>query len=169
MALAALAAVTLLSACTTLHEDRRTLTEWNWKVVTDHAQPITAPEGMKDWDGTIHPIIDWITVEPVAFALLPVSWLGDTLILNPIDGWKKAELAQHKSFESRYSEGSTAQTANQNFQTLPPAMPPWIVADALTWPHFALNWVWNSTYPTDPHCETSWNKYWQQHNEVSSQ
>ena len=90
--LALLAALAALPACTAFHPDRRTMTNWNWDLVrtTTQTKP-KAPCDNTDWDGFGNPVINWVAAIPEV-VLLPVSVAVDTLILNPIDGFKKAEL-----------------------------------------------------------------------------
>jgi hypothetical protein len=167
--LALLAALAVLPACTTIHEDRRTLTEWNlnWIRETAGVKP-KAPCDNRDWDGTANPVINWVLVEPIACVMLPISWLGDTLIVNPINGWEKAELqVYNRRFGGDDSRG-VSESGDRNAQ-LAPGVAPWIVGDALAVPEFLGHWLWNSTYPTDPVNKESWNKYWNEHNERSTQ
>lgn len=167
--LALVAALAFLPACTTFHEDRRTLTNWNLELIRDaaSAKPKT-PCDKDDWDGLGNPVINWLLVEPVAIAMLPVSWLGDTLIVNPINGWEKAELQVYNRRFGHDDEMGASESALRNAQ-LAPGVTPWIVGDALAVPEFLGHWLWNSTYWTDPVNKESWNQYWNEHHEQSSQ
>ncbi len=167
--LALLAALAVLPACTTFHEDRRTLTDWNlnWIRETAGVKP-KAPCDARDWDGAANPVINWVLVEPIACVMLPISWLGDTLIVNPINGWEKAELqVYNRRFGGDDSRG-VSESGDRNAQWAP-GVTPWIVGDVLAVPEFLGHWIWNSTYPTDPVNKESWNKYWNEHNEKSTQ
>jgi len=169
--LALLAALAVLPACTTIHEDRRTLTRWNWELITDTARGAGTPStgcGVGDADGVANPLINWILVEPFACIMLPGSWLVDTLIINPIDGWKKAELqVYNRRFGTDDFRGGR-ESALQSWQVAP-AVTPWIVGNIIALPEFFGHWIWNSTYWTDPVNNDSWNKYWSEHNEQSTQ
>ena len=156
--LALLAALVILPACTSFHPDRRTMCEWNWKLLKDttSAQP-TAPCDAQDVDRLGNPMINWVIAIP-EFFFLPVSWGVDTFILNPIDGFKKAEL---QTYNRHY--GADDQRGTSESQTRE-------IIDAPMWPfEFTAHWLWNSVYWTDPVNKDSWNKYWNDHNEHSTQ
>lgn len=166
--LALVAALAILPACTTLHDDRRTLTDWNLELIRDTAHPgPTAPCDREDWDRVGNPLINWILVEPFAAVMLPVSWVVDTVVLNPIDGWQKAEIQTYNRRFGRDDERGTAESAIKNHQ-LAPMLPPPIIASAMAMPEFLGHWLWNSIYPTDPVNKDSWNAYWNEHHEQSS-
>ena len=168
-ALAAIAALIVLPACTTIHPERRTLTDWNWDLVVDHNHSISSPDDEGDLTDTAWPLIDWVVVQPIQVAMLPVSWAGDTFILNPIDAWKSAELANHHDREVRYDVDDTSESSVKNYQYAP-AVPPHIVSDVLDLPRFVLRWLWNSTYfNAEPHDQEAWNAYWNAHNEKTAQ
>jgi hypothetical protein len=167
--LALLATLAVLPACTTIHEDRRVLTNWNWDLITDTAR--STPKGAcdaSDLDGIVNPLINWVLVEPIACVMLPGSWLIDTLILNPIDGWKKAELQVYERRFGTDDQRGVSESALRNAQVAP-ALTPWFVGDILALPEFLGHWIWNSTYWTDPVNKESWNKFWNEHNEKSTQ
>ena len=166
--LALVAALGILTACTTIHQDRRTLTNWNLDMIreTVHTRPKAACNA-SDWDGLTNPLINFI---PATFGclMLPVSIVTDTLIVNPINGWEKAELqVYNRRFGHEETEG-TSESGIRNAQVVPGVLP-WIVGDALAVPEFAAHWLWNSTYPTDPVNKESWNTYWNEHHERSTQ
>ena len=167
--LALVAALAILPACTTIHEDRRVLTEWNLDLIRDtaHERPKQACDA-HDWDGISNPIIKWVLVEPFAVVMLPISWLGDTLILNPINGFEKAELQSYNRRFGDDQDRGAAESANKNFQ-LAPGLPPPPIAQLLAIPEFLGHWIWNSTYWTDPVNKESWNRYWNEHHEESTQ
>lgn len=167
--LALVAALAILPACTTFHEDRRTLTNWNLELIRGNARekPKAACD-RNDWDGTANPLITWVLVEPLAVAMLPVSWLGDTLVLNPINGWQKAELQTYNRRFGDDANRGVGEAADKNYQ-LAPGVVPAPVSDALALPEFAGHWLWNSVYWTAPVNKDSWNKYWNEHHEQSSQ
>ena len=167
-ALVALTALALLPACTAIHPERRTLTQWNWELVVDHNAKVPGPKDANDLGSTMTPIIDWVLVQPIQVAFLPVSWVGDTFILNPIDGWKKAELDTHRDREGRYSGLETSEAGLKNYQYAP-LLPPPIVSDLLDAPRFLARWLWNSTYwGADPVDDEAWETYWQRHFEQSA-
>src|SRR5436853_118022 len=132
--LALVAALAFLPACTTFHEDRRTLTDWNLDLIrqTGRVKP-KAPCDPRDWDGFGNPLINWVLVEPVACVMLPISWLGDTLIVNPINGWQKAEL---QVYNRRFGADDTrgVSEAGVRNEQLAPGVAPWIVGDLLAAP-----------------------------------
>jgi hypothetical protein len=168
--LALVAALAVLpAACTTVHQDRRVLTDWNLDLIKDtgRERPKAACD-YKDWDGVSNPIIKWVLVEPFACAMLPISWLGDTLVLNPINGFQKAELQVYNRRFGEDEERGVGEAADQNYQLAPLAPPP-MVSDAFAVPEFLGHWIWNSTYWTAPVNKDSWNKYWNEHHEASSQ
>lgn len=167
-ALVALTALALLPACTAIHPERRTLTEWNWELVVDHNHKVEGSDDANGWSDPAYAIFDWVLVQPIQVALLPVSWAGDTFILNPIDAWKKAELDNHNDREGRYLGLSTAEEGVKNYQYAP-LLPPPIVSDALDAPRFVARFLWNATYwGADPVNQKEYEEYWQHHNEMSS-
>ncbi len=163
--LALVAALAVLPACTTIHEDRRQLTRWNWDFIVDTAKP---PEGSSGLDKVANPVINWVFVEPVAIVLLPISWLGDTLIVNPINGFEKAEIQTYNRRFGKDDEMGVSESGLRNVQYAPGLTPP-IVSNVLYLPEFAMHWLWNSTYWTDPVNKDAWNQYWNDHHEQSSQ
>ena len=159
--MAALAALAALPACTVFHSDRRTMTEWNFDLIEEHA-------GLSDDDtsGTATSVIDFLTVEPVALAMLPVSILADTLILNPIDAWKCAEMSTHYDRDERHPEHSNEQAAHYDYQVLPPYAPPAQAAGVLAWPRLLGRWLWYSAAPVSVPCsDDQWHEYWNSHKE----
>ncbi len=163
--LALVAALAALPACTTFHEDRRVLTEWNLDLIRDTAHPRPKkPCDARDFDGAANPIINYVFVEPIACLMLPVSWLGDTLIVNPINGFEKAELQTYNRRFSHDDEMGVSESGERNAQWVP-GMTPWVVGDLLAAPEFLAHWIWNSTYPTAPVDKESWNMYWNEHHE----
>jgi hypothetical protein len=167
--LALVAALAILPACTTVHEDRRTVTTWNLELIKDtgREKPKAACD-KDDWDGVANPLINWVLVEPFAVAMLPVSWAADTFVVNPINGWQKAEIQTYNRRFAHDDEMGTSESGVKNFQ-LAPAIPPAPVASAIAIPEFLGHWIWNSVYWTDPVNKDSWNKYWNEHHEQSSQ
>ena len=167
--LALVAALALLPACTTFHEDRRTLTNWNLDLIRDtaRAKPKQACDA-NDWDGFGNPLINWVLVEPFAVAMLPISWVIDTAIVNPINGFEKAELQVYNRRFGTDDQMGASETSLRSAQVLPGLMPP-IVGDLIAVPEFAGHWLWNSLYWTDPVNKDSWNRYWNDHHEQSSQ
>ena len=167
-ALVALTALAMLPACTAIHPQRRTLTDWNWELVVDHNHEVPSPDNEGDLTRTATPIIDWVLVQPFQVALLPISWAADTFILNPINGWKKAELDNHMDREGRYAGLETSEQGLKNYQ-YGPWLPPPIISDLLDAPRFLARWLWNSTYwNADPVNDEAWEDYWQRHYEVSA-
>ncbi len=177
---AAVLGLCALPACTTANPQRRTLTDWSLGNLREPADPCgsmpstkVSSKASKDNCGGGNPdkaasgFIDAVFVKPVAFAMLPVAWVGDTLILNPINGWKKAEI---QSYERRFCEAekhqnwSDAHAAAEAGAGIPIAVP-WIVTDLLAAPEFAARFVWNSVSATDPVCQDCYNAYWAKHNE----
>lgn len=175
-----------LPACTTLHPDRRQMTEWNWSLVRQKPDPcgtMPKPDPYLEMDakgptkcgGNLdaggNTLIDWVLVKPVAIVMLPVSWLTDTLLLNPINGYKKAEL---QNYERRFCEAemhpewSDARAAHNAYGVVP-VLTPWIVSDALAAPEFAARWLWNSTAPTSPVNDANYEAYWREHNESTGE
>jgi hypothetical protein len=167
--LALLATLAVLPACTTIHEDRRTLTSWNWDLITETARGgPNASGGINGLDGVVNPLINWVLVEPFACLMLPGSWLLDTLVVNPIDGYKKAELqVYNRRFGTDDFRGGV-ESGIRNAQVAP-GITPWIVGDIIALPEFLGHWIWNSTYWTDPVNTESWNMFWNEHNEQSTQ
>ncbi len=165
---AALGALVGLSACTTVHPDRRTLLDWNLELVKQHAKKWQNPKGEGGWDGTFDVVAGWVLVEPVAVAMVPITWAGDTFVLNVIDGYKKAEMDNHAMRFGGDDNRTNAHSAVHAYGPLP-TVTPWWVSDLLSTPRFAAEWLWNSTYPTRPHCPCRYNAYWNKHNEVTSQ
>ena len=167
-ALVALTAMALLPACTAIHPERRTLTDWNWELVTDHNHKVEAPKDANSWTDTGYPIIDWVLVQPIQVLMLPLSWAGDTFILNPINAWKKAELDTHRDREGRYMDAPTSEAGLKNYQYAP-MLPPPIVSDLLDAPRFLARWLWNSTYwGADPVDTESYDEYWNAHYEKTA-
>ncbi len=167
VSMAVLGMVMALSSCTVFNPERRTLTDWNLDMVEEHAVSVCrAPEGCSEWNSLSSTVIDWVTVEPLAIAMLPVSILGDTLILNPIDAWKCAEMTTHHNRHERHAEHSNEQAAQYAYQPLPPIGPPGPVASLLTVPEFLGRWLWGSTSSCAEPCSgDSWNEYWNEHKE----
>lgn len=162
--LAFVAALAVLPACTTIHEDRRALTNWNLDFIVDTAKAPTDGDGL---DKVANPVINWVFVEPIACVLLPISWLGDTLIVNPINGFEKAEIQTYNRRFGKDDEMGVSESALRNAQYAPGLTPP-IVGNILYLPEFAMHWLWNSTYWTDPVDVDSWNQYWNEHHEQFS-
>ncbi len=167
LTLVAIAALIALPACTTIHPDRRTLTEWNWELLTDGNQKVEAPKDVDSWSDTAYPVFDWLVVQPIALVMLPVSWAIDTVIVNPVNAFKKTQLDTHMDREGRYADLGTAEAAAKNYKPTP-ITPPWIVSDLLDLPRFAARWVWNSTYWSDPVDVDGYEEYWQTHYEVTA-
>jgi len=163
---AALAGLAVLPACTTFHKDRRSLTQWNLELIKDTAKPSPA-KSPESWhaDGVAHPVINYVFVEPIAAVMLPVSWLGDTLIVNPVNGFKKAQLQHHERRFGCDDQRGVVESQVKDYGTVVPWVPPWPVSDVLAAPEFLARWAWNSTYPTDPVNQDSYNAYWDEHNE----
>lgn len=180
--IAAVAALGALPSCTTFNPDRRQLTEWNLGLIKEHRDPCgtmsaePAPTEKNSKCGALDNmngsrVIDWVFVKPIAFVMLPISWLGDTLLLNPIDGYKKAELDTHERRfcqTEAHPEWSDAHAAHHAYGVIPVATP-WVVSEALALPEFAARWVWNSVTPTAPVNQDDYNAYWRMHNETTGQ
>jgi hypothetical protein len=167
-ALFALATMLALPACTTIHPERRTLTTWNWELLVDHNHKLDAPKDENDLSRPGTALIDWVTVQPVAAVMMPVSWSIDTFFLNPIDGWKSATLSTYNDREVRYDLPDSQESAVKQYQYAP-MLPPPIVSDLLDAPRFLLRWLWNSTYfNAPPHDQQAWNDYWNENNEQSA-
>ena len=156
-------------ACTTIHEDRRVLTNWNLELIKDVAgsKPQTGCDST-DWDGFGNPIINWVLVEPICCAMLPVSWVVDTVVVNPINGFQKAELQTYNRRFGHDDEMGTSESGIKNFQ-FAPGVPPEPVPCLIGMPEFLGRWLWNSTFWTAPVNKDSWNAYWNEHHEQSSQ
>lgn len=181
---AAVAACAALPACTTFHSQRRTLTDWSLSQIREKRDPCGSmsadtqaaagkiPCNAGNADGAARSFIDAAFVKPVAFALLPVSWLGDTLILNPINAYKKAELDSHErrycAPEAAGDNWSDAHAAHHAYGAVP-VLTPWVVSDALAAPEFAARWIWSSVYPTDPVNQAAYEQYWREHNETTGE
>lgn len=165
--LALVAALAVLPACTTIHEDRRTLTMWNLEFIKDTAVAPREGNSGSGLDKIANPVINWVFVEPIACLMLPISWLGDTLIVNPINGFEKAEVQTYNRRFSTDDERGVSESALQNAQWAPGLTPP-IVGNLLYLPEFCMHWLWNSTYWTAPVDKDSWNQYWNDHHEQFS-
>lgn len=175
------AAAACLPACTTVHKNRRTMTEWSMSGLKESADPCgsmpkesgAAYKGTKcqDADPTIagRSAVDALTVKPIQFAMLPISWALDTVLLNPINAWKKAEL---ETYERKYCKTSDdpnctdAHAAHHAYGVVPTATP-WPISYVLTAPEFAARWVWHSVTPSDPVNEKAYDAYWREHNETT--
>ena len=164
---AALAASMALPSCTVFHPQRRKVTDWNIELFKEHAISVCrAPEGCDEWNPFARTIIDWLTVQPFAIAMMPISVLTDTLILNPIDAWKCAEMSTHHDRHGRHPEHSDEQAAHYDMQSLPPYVPPNPTSDVLALPRFIGRWLWGSTSScVDPCSEEKWAEYWNEHKE----
>lgn len=174
----ALAASAALPACTTAHPERRTMTDWSLALVRQPVDPCgsmpgheTAKEGCGgNAEGGARRFIDSAFVKPVAFATLPVAWAMDTALLNPIDGWKKAQLQCHeRRLCKNEAAGDSISNAHADFNAggvVPTATP--FLGTVLYAPEFAARWIWNSVYPTDPVNQDAYNSYWNDHNEKSA-
>lgn len=161
--LAAVLAMFMLSACTTIHPDRRTVLDWNIDLVLDENDEVHSPEDLNDLDAPAQSIIDWVLVQPIQIAMLPVSWAIDTFILNPIDAWKTATLSIHEDREVRYDVDDSDEAAVKNYQYVP-AGPPWIISDLLDAPRFVARWLWASVYwNAEPHDSDAYDDYWDAH------
>jgi len=176
------AAVAGLPACTTMHKDRRTMTDWNMGLLREKVDPCgtSAAHGKNkaqsgdckaganfNAEGTGPKLIEYVTVKPIALAMLPVSWLTDTVILNPINAFKRAELETHDRkycAPEHHPEWSDAQADEHAYGVVPPVTP-WPVGYVLTAPEFAGRWVWNSLFPTAPVNDAKYEAYWHEHNE----
>ena len=167
---ALVAALAILPACTAFHPDRRTATNWSLELIRDTGR--TAPKqpcDRHDWDGMVNPIINYGLLEPVeCFVIFPGSVLLDTLVLNPINGWQKAELqVYNRRFGGDDSRGASESGLREG--QVAPGVAPWAAGDLVAAPEFVAHWLWNSLYWTDPVNKESWNSYWNQHHEASSQ
>jgi len=162
-------ALAVLPACTVFHPERRQLITWNWENLTNTVS-VSPGEGKdKDAaDNVVNPLINWILVAPFQAIMLPFSFLGDALIVNPINGWEKAEIQTYNRRFSRDDEFGTSQSAVNNYQYMPGLLPP-ILTDLIAVPEFLGHWIWNSTYWTPPVDKDSWNRYWNDHHEQSTQ
>lgn len=172
-----LAAVVGLPACTTFNPHRRTMTDWNMSMLRENHDPCGTlhpdtqpPHGWKGWDNVGKKGVNWVLVKPIQGVMLPISWLTDTLILNPIDGYKKAEYDthEHKTCKADMTCVSNAQADHHSYGVIPAATP-WPVSWALTAPEFLGRWIWNSTTPTDPVCPCAYEEYWRAHNESTGE
>ena len=162
----ALAGLWVLPGCTTIHPERRTLTNWNLELIKEAASPGPQPvDSIYDFDGVANPIANWLLVEPLAVVMFPASWVTGTLILNPINGWQKAELQVHERRFGRDDERGAAESALKSGYAMAPWAPPAPVGDALAFPEFVGHWLWNSIYPTGPVSKAGYNLYWDEHNE----
>jgi hypothetical protein len=165
---ATLFALTALPACTAFHPERRTVTNWNLHLMRHNSFQTCAPGDCEDWDTKTAPdAIDWITVQPIALAMLPLSIACDTFIVNPIDGWKRAEYEAHAEHYEWAPDASNAEAATYAYGKGP--MPGgWAASQALAMPQFIGRWIWNSTaYCAAPHNAEKWQEYWETHNEES--
>jgi hypothetical protein len=167
--LALVAALAVLPACTVFHPERRQLLSYNWDALsrTVSGKP-ESPKDKNDWDRTATPVINWVFVAPFQALMLPFSFLGDALVVNPINGFEKAEI---QTYNRRFSNddifGST-HSGVANYQLAPLLLPP-LLTDLIAVPEFLARWIWNSTYWTDPVDQDSWNRYWNDHHESSTQ
>lgn len=172
---AAVLGLCALPACTTANPQRRMLTDWSLANIKEPVDPCGSMPSSKetkdncggDQEKAAARFIDTVFVKPISFAMLPVAWAGDTLILNPINGWKKAEIqCQERRFceAGKHADWSDAHAAAESGAGIPIATP-WIVTDILALPEFAARFVWNSVSSTDPVCQDCYNSYWNQHNE----
>ena len=164
-----------LPACSTFNPQRRTLTDWTVSRAREPADPCgnmpTSAQPKSDCGGNpekaASTFIDSVLVKPITFAMIPIAWVGDTFILNPINGWKKAEL---QTYERRFCRAeaepkwSDAHAASEAGGAIPIAVP-WVVSDALALPEFAGRFVWNTVSNTDPVKQDAYNEYWNEHNE----
>ncbi len=167
LAVAVLASM-VLPSCTVFHPQRRQMTDWNFDIIKEHAVAICrAPENCEEWNPLAETVVDWVTVQPLAIAMLPLSILCDTLILNPIDAWKCAEMKVHHKRHDRHAEHSNAQAAHYDFQAKPPFVPPNAPSsDLLALPRFLGHWLWGATSCCSEPCpEGDWNEYWNEHKE----
>lgn len=167
--LALVTALAVLPACTVFHEDRRQLTTWNLELIRDtvRAQP-AGPRDKNDMDSAANPLINWILVAPFQVVMLPFSIAGDALVVNPINGFEKAELQVYNRRFSHDDELGTSQAGLNNEQLAPGLLPP-LLCDLIAVPEFLGHWIWNSTYWTAPVSKDSWNRYWNDHHESSTQ
>ncbi|MCG3134490.1 MAG: hypothetical protein HMLKMBBP_01797 [Planctomycetes bacterium] len=173
----ALAASAALPACTTMNPERRTMTDWSIALIRRAPDPCgnmpghdAKREGCGNMEGGASRFVDAVFVKPIAFATLPVTWALDTALLNPIDGWKKAQLQCHERLTCvNEQQGDAMSNAHADFNAggVIPVATPWL-GTVLYAPEFAARWVWNSVYPTDPVNQDDYNAYWQQHNEKSA-
>jgi hypothetical protein len=167
--LALVTALAVLPACTVFHPERRQLTEWNLDLIkrTVASTPV-GPSDKNDLDAAANPVIDYVLVLPFQAIMLPFSVLGDMLVVNPINGFEKAELQTYNRRFGRDDEFGTSQAGLNNEQLAPGLLPP-ILTDLIAVPEFLGHWLWNSTYWTDPVNKDSWNRYWNDHHEQSTQ
>ena len=173
---ATIAALAGLPACTAFNPQRRTMTDWNMSMIKEPVDPcgsmspLSGPNAAKcgtNADGAGRSFIDALLVKPIAFAMIPISWATDTLILNPIDAYKKTELDTHERRFCRADgndDWSDAHAAHHAYGVVPVATP-WVVSEALAAPEFTARWFWNSVYPTDPVNQDAYDDYWREHNE----
>jgi len=167
--LALVTALAVLPACTVFHEDRRQLITWNWENLktTVSVSPGTGND-KNAADNVVNPLINWVLVAPFQCIMLPFSFLGDALVINPINGWEKAEIQTYNRRFGRDDQFGTSQSAVNNYQYMPGILPP-ILTELIAVPEFLGHWIWNSTFWTDPVDKDSWNRYWNDHHEQSTQ
>ena len=166
---AAVAASMALPSCTVFHPERRQMTDWNVEIIKEHAVAICrAPENCDDWNPLARTVVDWLTVQPLAIAMMPVSIAVDALILNPIQSWRCAEMDTHFDRHDKHPEHSNEQAAHYDFQAVPPYVPPNPSSDILTLPRFLGRFLWSATSCCSAPCsEEDWAEYWNEHKETT--
>lgn len=181
LALAALLAAGVgLPACTTFNPHRRQLTDWSVAMLREKPDPCgTFPAESHPCKGKNcvcnradrmgRKVVDVVCVKPiVAVVMIPAAWLTDTLILNPIEGWKKAEVETHerKTCKAEHAGDKWSDVhADQHSYGVVPTVTPWPIGYLLSAPEFVARFAWNALTPTDPICPGTYGEYWREHNE----
>jgi hypothetical protein len=134
-------AVASLPGCilTPLHPERRQVTRWDWELVR-------MDDGIKD-----------VPVMVFGAVLLPVAWVVDSFIVNPIDSYKGAMLDTHDIAWDDVDEGKSQAYVKSHGRTF----------GALILGPFDFMWRANSPVMAGPHNPDAWKFYWNTHVEVT--
>jgi hypothetical protein len=124
---------------TPLHPERRQVTRWDWELVR-------MDDGIKD-----------VPVAVFGVVLLPVAWVVDAVIVNPIDAHKGAVLDVHGVAWDDMNEGESPAYVKSHGRSF----------GSLLLQPLDFAWRANSPVMAGPHCPEQWKAYWNKHVEVT--
>jgi hypothetical protein len=141
IALALCLAASSLPGCifSPIHPDRRQVSKWNF----EHFSGIN---DVRDVPGTIFGAV-----------MIPVAWVVDAVIVNPIDSYKGAFVDTHKHAWDDEAEGEQ--------QAFVKSYPRSLGAFWLLGP---IDFIVRANAPVGPHDPAEWKEMWNKHVEVTS-
>ena len=139
LAFAACLVASSLPGCllTPIHSERRQVTKWDLELIRIGS--------IRDVPVTIFGCIG-----------LPVCWVVDAVIVNPIDSYHGAVVATHKHDWNDDAEGQSQSYAKSYQRSF---------GSVLLLP---LDFTWRANVPVGPSDPAEWKAYWNEHVEVTS-